>query len=198
MFYTCVQKIFSSKDIIFDCGNLIFFHHRNMLVGGTVKNYVTAGFIDNVINIFPVAHVPDDWNHCCFFANSFYYDRSYSGFHVQALLWQSQRKVILSLAEKGGCVIVGRCADYILRDRFDLLKVFVYASLEKRTERIAKVYGDTEDAPLKRLEEKDKRRRAYYRLYTDMEWGQVKNYDIALNSGEIGIEKCVEILTALY
>ena len=132
------------------------------------------------------------------FANSFYYDRSYSGFNVQDLLWQSQRKVILSLAEKGGCVIVGRCADYILRDRFDLLKVFVYASLEKRTERIAKVYGDTEDAPLKRLEEKDKRRRAYYRLYTDMEWGQVKNYDIALNSGEIGIEKCVEILTALY
>ncbi len=132
------------------------------------------------------------------FASSFYYDRSYSGFNVQDLLWQSQRKVILSLAEAGGCVIVGRCADYILRDKCDLLRVFIYASMEKREERIIKVYGDTEDAPRKRLEDKDKRRRAYYRLYTDMEWGQVQNYDIALNSGALGIEKCVDILTRLY
>ena len=132
------------------------------------------------------------------FASSFFYDRSYTGFNVQDLLWQSQRKVILDLAEKGGCVIVGRCADYILQGKHDLLKVFVYASMEKREERILKVYGDSEEAPRKRLEDKDKRRRAYYRLYTDMEWGQVQNYDIALNSGELGIEKCVDILTMLY
>ncbi len=132
------------------------------------------------------------------FASSFFYDRSYTGFNVQDLLWQSQRKVILDLAEKGGCVIVGRCADYILQGKHDLLKVFVYASMEKREERILKVYGENEEAPRKRLEDKDKRRRAYYRLYTDMEWGQVQNYDIALNSGELGIEKCVDILTMLY
>ena len=132
------------------------------------------------------------------FASSFFYDRSYTGFNVQDILWQSQRKVILDLAEKGGCVIVGRCADYILQGKHDLLKVFVYASMEKREERILKVYGENEDAPRKRLEDKDKRRRAYYRLYTDMEWGQVQNYDIALNSGELGIEKCVDILTMLY
>ena len=113
------------------------------------------------------------------FASSFFYDRSYTGFNVQDLLWQSQRKVILDLAEKGGCVIVGRCADYILQGKHDLLKVFVYASMEKREERILKVYGENEEAPRKRLEDKDKRRRAYYRLYTDMEWGQVQNYDIA-------------------
>ncbi len=132
------------------------------------------------------------------FASSFFYDRSYTGFNVQDLLWQSQRKVILDLAEKGGCVIVGRCADYILQGKHDLLKVFVYASMEKREERILKVYGENEEAPRKRLEDKDKRRRAYYRLYTDMEWGQVQNYDVALNSGELGIEKCVDILTMLY
>ncbi|MBR4501934.1 MAG: cytidylate kinase-like family protein [Clostridia bacterium] len=132
------------------------------------------------------------------FASSFFYDRSYTGFNVQDLLWQSQRKVILDLAEKGGCVIVGRCADYILQGKHDLLKVFVYASMEKREERILKVYGENEEAPRKRLEDKDKRRRAYYRLYTDMEWGQVQNYDIALNSGELGIENCVDILTMLY
>ena len=132
------------------------------------------------------------------FASSFFYDRSYTGFNVQDILWQSQRKVILDLAEKGGCVIVGRWADYILQGKHDLLKVFVYASMEKREERILKVYGENEDAPRKRLEDKDKRRRAYYRLYTDMEWGQVQNYDVALNSGELGIEKCVDILTMLY
>ena len=132
------------------------------------------------------------------FASSFFYDRSYTGFNVQDLLWQSQRKVIMDLAEKGGCVIVGRCADYILQGKHDLLKEFVYASMEKREERILKVYGENEEAPRKRLEDKDKRRRAYYRLYTDMEWGQVQNYDIALNSGELGIEKCVDILTMLY
>ncbi len=133
------------------------------------------------------------------FASSFFYDRSYTGFNVQDLLWQSQRKVILDLAEKGGgCVIVGRCADYILQGKYDLLKVFVYASLEKREERIRQVYNEDEEASHRHLVEKDKRRRAYYRLYTDMEWGQVQNYHIALNSGELGIEKCVDILTRLY
>ena len=132
------------------------------------------------------------------FANSFYYDRSYGGFSVQDLLWQSQRKVVLNLADKGPCVIVGRCADYILQDRHDLLKVFVYASLEKREERILQVYGETEEAPIKRLQEKDKRRRAYHRLYTDMEWGVAQNYHIALNSGVLGIDKCVDILVSLY
>ncbi len=132
------------------------------------------------------------------FASSFFYDRSYTGFNVQDLLWQSQRKVILDLAEKGSCVIVGRCGDYILQGRYDLLKVFVYASPEKRAERIQKVYGEDDEVTKKHLEEKDKRRRAYYRLYTDMEWGQVQNYDIALNSGTLGIENCVDILTRMY
>ena len=113
-------------------------------------------------------------------------------------LWGVQKKVILELAEKGPCIIVGRCADYILRGKADCFTVFIHASLEKRAERVVKVYGESDVAPEKRLKTKDKRRRAYFQMYTDMEWGDVNNYQIALDSGVLGIERCVEILAAAY
>lgn len=113
-------------------------------------------------------------------------------------LWKMQCRIIMELAEQGSCVIVGRCADYILQDRADCLRVFIHAELAKRAERIVKLYGESNDAPEKRLLEKDKRRSAYYRFYTDTEWGDASNYHISLDSGTIGIEKCVDILADLY
>ena len=124
--------------------------------------------------------------------------RDYNGHSHQDTLWTVQRDIILELAEKGPCVIVGRCADYILKDRADCLTVFIHASAKKRAERIVTVYGQSEEAPEQRLKDKDKRRRAYYQLYTDTEWGVAKNYHIALDSGALGIETCVEILARLY
>ena len=125
-------------------------------------------------------------------------ERDYCGHSVQDDLWIAQSAVIRELAEKEPCVIVGRCADYILRDTADLLTVFMHASLEKRSERIVSVYGEREESPKKRLLDKDKRRRAYYQLYTDTEWGKAQNYQIALDSGSIGIHRCASILAALY
>lgn len=113
-------------------------------------------------------------------------------------LWEIQYKLIQELAEKGSCVIVGRCADFILRDKADCLRVFIHASMEYRAERIVKVYGEREESPMQRLRDKDKRRAAYHRFYTDMKWGYAGNYHICLDSGELGIEKCVEIISALY
>lgn len=113
-------------------------------------------------------------------------------------LWGAQKKVILQLAEEGSCVIVGRCGDYVLRDKADLLKVFIHADMKKRAERIVNLYGEREDSPEKRLKEKDKRRAAYYRYYTDLDWGIAKNYHISLDSGTLGIEKCVELIAQLY
>lgn len=113
-------------------------------------------------------------------------------------LWQIQYKIITELAEKESCVIVGRCADYILRDKADLLKVFIHADMEFRANRIVEVYGEQDKSPIQRLKEKDKRRAAYHRFYTDMKWGHAQNYHITLDSGELGIEKCVEILQSLY
>ncbi|MDO4332804.1 MAG: cytidylate kinase-like family protein [Eubacteriales bacterium] len=125
-------------------------------------------------------------------------DRDYYGHSNQDELWKFQRKVILELAEKGPCVIVGRCADYILKDKQDCLSVFIHSDLEKRAQRIVEQYGERPETPQKRLKDKDKRRAAYYQFYTERKWGAVQNYDITLNSGSLGIEKCVEILASLY
>ncbi|WP_101772708.1 cytidylate kinase-like family protein [Peptostreptococcus faecalis] len=114
------------------------------------------------------------------------------------LLWKVQQKVIMDLAEKGPCIIVGRCADHILREKADCLKVFIHADMEYRSKRIVEKYGERDDSPEKRLRDKDKKRAAYHNFYTDKQWGESKNYHVVLNSGELGIEKCVEVIRLLY
>lgn len=121
-----------------------------------------------------------------------------NGLTNQDQLWVLQRKIILELAEKGPCVIVGRCADFILRGEADCLTVFIHADMEKRAERIVKVYGERPETPEKRLQDKDKRRASYYQFYTDMTWGDARHYDVALDSGRLGIDKCVSTLVSLY
>lgn len=116
----------------------------------------------------------------------------------QDVIWIAQRQVILELAEKENCVIVGRCADFILQGREDVLSVFIHADLEFRAKRIVEQYGESDEKPEKRLKDKDKRRNAYYKFYTDMEWGKATNYDLSLNSGSIGIDNCVELICDLY
>lgn len=103
-------------------------------------------------------------------------------------MWFAQKKVVTDLAEKEPCVIVGRCADYILRNTADCLTVFIHASDEKRAERIVTVYGQREESPIQRLHE----------LYTGTQWGQADNYDLCLDSGRLGIEPCVDMIAALY
>ena len=95
-------------------------------------------------------------------------DRDYYGHSYQDELWKIQNQVILELAKKSSCVIVGRCADYILRGKADCLRVFIYADMESRAKRIVKQYGETDVSPEKRLKDKDKCRAAYYQFYTDM------------------------------
>ena len=116
----------------------------------------------------------------------------------QDYLWAIQRKIILQLGEKENCVIVGRCADSILEGHADLLKVFIHASMEKRAERIVNQYGETPEDPVQRLKDKDKKRKAYYQLYSDRKWGAMENYHIALDSGALGLERCAEIIVQLF
>ena len=113
-------------------------------------------------------------------------------------LWKIQYNVISDLAEKGSCVIVGRCADYILKDKADCLAVFIHADMAFRANRIVSVYGQREESPEERLKDKDKRRAAYHRFYTNMKWGQAKNYHLCLDSGVLGIDKCVETIAGMY
>ena len=114
------------------------------------------------------------------------------------ILWEHQYKVITDLAAKGPCVIVGRCADYILQGTADCLKVFIHADLAFRAHRIVEVYGQREQSPEERLRDKDKRRAAYHRFYTDMKWGYAQNYHLTLDSGVIGIDRCADIIAQLY
>lgn len=136
--------------------------------------------------------------HSNWLVNAFSTGRSATGVSTQDYLWSVQRKVILELAEQESCVIVGRCADYILSENEDCLKVFIHADEKKRAERIVKVYGEGKDSPQKRIRDKDKRRKAYYRFYTDTEFGDAKNHHICLDSGALGIEKCVDVIVRLF
>ena len=127
----------------------------------------------------------------------FLVDRSMGPTH-QDTLWKVQSQVITELADKESCVIVGRCADYILQARADCLTVFVHADFKKRLERIVKEYGEPEEKAEKWLKDKDKRRVSYYNYYTNKKWGEADNYHVCLDSGELGIDKCVDILAQLY
>ena len=109
-------------------------------------------------------------------------------------LFVCQTNVIRKLADEGPCVIIGRCADYILKDREDALHVFIHADMEHRAARIVEKYGETRQSPQKRLTDKDNKRRVYYKHYTNRNWGEAQNYHVCLNSGLVGVEKCADII----
>ena len=117
-----------------------------------------------------------------------------NGLSTADFLWNIQCNVILQLAEKGPCVIVGRNADYILKDREDALHAYIHADMDYRADRIVRLYGESEKSPEARLQEKDKRRKVNYQHYTGRIWGTAQNYDICLNSGTIGLEACADII----
>jgi len=117
-----------------------------------------------------------------------------NGLSSADFLWNIQCNVILQLAEKGPCVIVGRNSDYILKDRKDVLHTYIHADMSFRADRIVRLYGESEKSPEVRLQEKDKRRRVNYQHYTGRTWGAAQNYDICLDSSALGIDACVDIL----
>ena len=117
-----------------------------------------------------------------------------NGLSTADFLWNIQCGVILQLAEKGPCVIVGRNADYILKDRDDVMDVYIHAETPFKAERIVRLYGETEKTPEQRLAEKDKRRRVNYQHYTGRTWGAAQNYEMCLCSSMLGIDQCVKII----
>ena len=124
--------------------------------------------------------------------------KDYYGNSIQDKLWVAQLKAIVEVANKGDCVIVGRCADFILKETSDCIRVFIHAELKDKSKRIVEHYGESNETPERRLKEKDKRRAAYYQLYTDQKWGDLKNYDIALNTSTLSFEQCADTIVNLY
>ena len=109
-------------------------------------------------------------------------------------IFQAQSEVIRTIAAREPCVIVGRCADYILAGRDNTINVFVYAPREVRVNRIMARHNLSEAEALKAISTSDKERGNHYFRYTDQKWGKAQNYDVCINSGLMGIEKTAEML----
>lgn len=124
--------------------------------------------------------------------------RSASGESIEDYINNIQRKIILDLAEKSPCVIVGRSADYILKDKHDTLNVFICGDIAEKKKRLSSLRGITEEEAEKLMKETDKKRSINYKYYTGQTWGNIKNYTMVLNSTKIGVEKCADIIVSTY
>ncbi len=106
----------------------------------------------------------------------------------------SQSKYIKEVAKNGGCVIVGRCADYVLDGNENLFRVFLFSDMESKKKRIMHLYSMTEKQAKDAIVKTEKTRKTYYNYYTDRTWGDMASYDLCLNVGKIGIDETIEII----
>ena len=120
--------------------------------------------------------------------------RDITGKSVEDMVYEAQRKVILDLAEKEPCVIIGRNADYILKDRDDVLNVYIHGDMPEKIQRICKLHNTSEPDAVKMINDIDKRRMTNYNFYTDQKWGKAANYTLCLNSSKLGYDKCESII----
>lgn len=105
----------------------------------------------------------------------------------------AQDKVLRKIADAGSCLIVGRAADYVLREYENIIKIFIYAPVEYRVQRVMQVYGDSLDEAQKQVRRSDEARAAYYKNISGQSWGQRQYYDLLID-GSIGIENSAEII----
>lgn len=120
--------------------------------------------------------------------------RDITGKSVEDMVYEAQRKVIMEIAEKENCVIIGRNADFILKDRKDVLNVFIHGSIPEKVRRICSLYNVTEVDAIKMINDIDKRRRTNYNFYTEQKWGMAENYTMSLNSSVLGYDLCQKII----
>ena len=121
--------------------------------------------------------------------------RDITGRSVEDMVYETQRKVILELARKEPCVIIGRNADYILKDRDDALNVFIHGDMLEKIQRISQLYRVTEQEAVKMMADTDKRRMTNYNFYTDQKWGKASNYTLCLNSSQLGYDRGEALIT---
>lgn len=116
---------------------------------------------------------------------------------LSAQVYLAQREAIQSLAKKGSCVIVGRCADYILKDNPDILRCFIYSEFQERVARVVNEYGMDTNGIEKHIRQVDKSRELYYNTVTDQKWGERRNYDLMINSRNIGLEAASNLIVSI-
>ncbi len=118
----------------------------------------------------------------------------YIGLNNSDDLFLKESELIKELADKESSVIIGRCADFILKDRKDVLKVFIYSNMEDKVKRATEIYGFDKIKAEKEIKRIDKLRSNHYKHYTEKEWKDYSNYDICINSDKLGVEKSAELI----
>lgn len=127
------------------------------------------------------------------------FDGAYkTGSSLTDQLHQAQCEVVQEVAAQGPCVIVGRCADRVLEGKYPTLNVFIHSDMAHKVERSIQEHGLDPERAAAILTRRDKARAHHYRFYTERKWGDVRNYDICLDSGRLGLERCVDILADAY
>ena len=116
------------------------------------------------------------------------------GYNLSDELYVAQRNVICELADKGNCVIVGRCADYALEDNPYAVSVFIKASLDERVQRIKRIYELNDSKAADLIQKTDKRRASYYNYYSSKKWGEAKSYNLCIDSGLVGIDGSIDMI----
>lgn len=115
-------------------------------------------------------------------------------FRLNMQVVSAQFDAIREIASKGDCIFVGRCADYILRERSDLVSVFILGDMDERLKCLARRQGLDEAAARKKIKEVDKDRSSFYKYYSDQVWGDAQNYDMCINSSRLGVEGTVKVI----
>lgn len=121
-------------------------------------------------------------------------DIGFTGLSIDDRIFLAQSKIIRQVADEGPCVIVGRCSDYVLRDRQDVVNIFICASLDFRIERAIEEYKIPREKAAETILKNDKRRANYYNYHSDDKWGNVNNYHLSLRSDFGGIEHTAKII----
>ena len=115
-------------------------------------------------------------------------------FRLNMQVVSAQFEAMRNIAEKGNCIFVGRCADYILRDHDDLISVFILGDMDERLKCLERRQGLDEVEARKKIKEVDKDRSSFYRYYSDQTWGDAQNYDMCINSSKLGVAGTVETI----
>lgn len=127
------------------------------------------------------------------------YSMSYASQHyvdmpINQKVFLAQFDSIKKLAEKEACVIVGRCADYALEDRDDMVSIFIHSDMDTRIKRISESYNLKNNAAKDLIIKTDKKRANYYNYYTNKKWGDSRSYHMCINSNVLGIDKTVDVI----
>lgn len=125
------------------------------------------------------------------FGNNF---SSTGGLPINDKLYLLQHKIIKKVANESPCVIVGRCADYVLKDRKDVINIYIYADMEHRVKRVKEIKGVSDAKVEQAIKRTDKSRSNYYNFYSGQKWGQAENYDLCINSTNRSTEQIVQLI----